>query len=708
MYTHGAAGTADFGNRPSRAVVHRPMKAALLVCLLAATALAAPRYPRGARLDPTLSEHVKVAEEAWTAAENEPDPTKQAARWEEAAAAFARVDVAPVDLSVKRAAALAGWLAWKNTIGAPQPQHSAGRFEPLKPRALPAREQHLVEAIDRYARYVTDPADPELPVALFLKAMTAASFDQLEAAIPIYRDILKRFPKHPTAAWSATLALDAYNRLQQFDQLLALANELAANPALLKDRDDLTAQVKMIQRAARRKAAGDLEKRAQESKDLAHYVEAGQAYLDIYNANPDEDGGDEVLYNAGVSFQEGAAMANAIQMYSLIQKRFPRSRLAARALARLGKLYGDIAMYDRAAEMLETYAKKYAGEKDAYAAMSDAVFYRKAIGDRAKAIEDTKYFVKVFTAKRPRDAANAMFSLTALYDETPAQLQKHLREYIKVFCAKGEPGWLVAAHAKLGLLLWKQSCPKPGYGGLCVKAVENAPRVCGKGTTRTLAAVPRDERKVKEAFVELTAAIKELERQRHDDDASARYFYAQAKLAMADLELERSIALALPTNLDFDPSNRTANEASMKRFDSWFSDKVKATAAATRQYEAVLSIKDAASSIDATERLALATQALEATLVATPLPKALRAADKKAAYCNALTTAAEPLHARTIESYGVCLAKSTELAWFSDASARCERELSVLRPDEFPLSTELRAPATYVAPVIAAEPPIRY
>ena len=93
-------------------------------------------------------------------------------------------------------------------------------------------------------------------------------------------------------------------------------------------------------------------------------------------------------------------------MFNLLEKYYPNSKITARAIARLGKAYGDIAFYDRASEKLEQYAKKYAGEKDAYDAMSDAVFYRKGIGDDDKAIDDTKYFIKTFgseeAGRRPR------------------------------------------------------------------------------------------------------------------------------------------------------------------------------------------------------------------------------------------------------------------------------------------------------------------
>src|SRR5690606_399051 len=121
------------------------------------------------------------------------------------------------------------------------------------------------------------------------------------------------------------------------------------------------------------------------------------------------------------------------------------SKLSAKALARIGKAYGDIAFYDQSAAKLEEYAKKYAGEKDAYDAMSDAVFYRKGIGDDAKAIENTKYFIKTFGKKKPAEAANAHFSLTSVYEKQGDKdvVVKHLRDYIRTYGTKGGADRLV-------------------------------------------------------------------------------------------------------------------------------------------------------------------------------------------------------------------------------------------------------------------------
>src|SRR5262249_11402560 len=198
-----------------------------------------------------------------------------------------------------------------------------------------------------------------------------------------------------------------------------------------------------------RKGAEKKEAEAKAGNDYAKFVVCGQAYMDIYNRNPEANENDQVLYNAGVCFEEGKSIGAAILAYNTLEKYYPNSKITARAVARLGKAYGDVAFYRQAAERLEQYAgadkkkKGYAGEKDAYEAMSNAVFFRKGIGDDAKALEDTTYFIATFGPKKPQEAANAMFSMTGIYEkqiEKPADgdaLIKHLREYIHRFGPTG-------------------------------------------------------------------------------------------------------------------------------------------------------------------------------------------------------------------------------------------------------------------------------
>jgi tetratricopeptide (TPR) repeat protein len=451
--------------------------------------------------------------------------------------------------------------------------------------------------------------------------------------------------------------------------------------------------------------AEELERAAHESHDPELWMPAAEAYFAIYTASPKSPTGDEPLYNAAVCFEEARAISSATRLFDLLRKQYPNSKLAPRATARLAKLYGDIAMYDRAAQLLEEYAKKYAGEKDAYDALSDAVYYRKATGNRAKAIEDTRYFVKMFGATRSRESADAMWSLTALYDGDEAI--KHLREYMRTFGGKGGAGRIVIAHGKIGQLLLKQSCSVRGVDGLCV-AVKQTPRTCGKGTTTTFTVTARNKRKVDEARVELAQAIREYERNPPTDDVEARYAYAQALVASADLELEPFLALGFPRGLDFADKHRLE---SMKRFNAWLEQEQKSGAELTRKYEAVLATKDTASSITAASRLAIVSRSFATAMAMAEAPRDVKrdpfAAEKQKAFCEKMIEVAEPLEERAAMGYGVCLAKSTELAWFSESSALCERELARMKPDEFPLAHEVRITPIDYAPVIAAEPPLR-
>src|SRR5262249_6022729 len=136
-----------------------------------------------------------------------------------------------------------------------------------------------------------------------------------------------------------------------------------------------------------------------------------------------------------------------------------------------------------------------------------------------------------------------------------------------------------------------------------------------------------------------------------------------------------------------------------------------------KKYSDVLAIKDNANSIAAAARLGQVTQEFSDQLFTAEIPAEVRktqmiegydlAQDKVDAYCDALTTAAEPLADKSLAAYGTCLSKSTELGWFSDWSKLCEHELGQIKPEQFPAASELHGEADNVAPIAAPEPPAK-
>jgi len=599
-----------------------------------------------------------------------------------------------------------------------------------QPQPIPEKEERMLAAFDVYIDYIKDPKDDELVGMKFLKANIYRRYNHFDKAIPLFMDILDKHKEHETAEFSANLLLDTYNRTQKYDEMIALVDKLDADTKFLQGKDDLRATLDRLKAQSMRKRAEQLEKDARASSDFAKFVACGQAYLDIYNRDPESEQNDEILYNAGVCFEDGRSIGAAISAYNLLQKYYASSKLSAKALARIGKAYGDIAFYEQSAAKLEEYARKYAGEKDAYDAMSDAVFYRKGIGDDAKAIENTRDFIKMFGAKRPKEAANAHFSLTSVYEKQGDKnvVIKHLREYIRGYGTKGGADRLVIAHAKIGQLLWEQSCPVKQINGTCVKIVRerainmknkkrsrgsDQPTQCGPDSKIKLTVVKRDDRKLKDAMAAFTAAAKAFEKvggKTGGDEGGARYYYGLAKIAEADRDLEEYLALKFPANLNFDPQNKKVAEKSMKRFNDWVSQKQKVGGQPPKKYEAVLGIKDAANSITAAARLGQISQNFSDALFTAEIPKDVRSgefADEKVeAFCDRMTEVAEPLEAASLNAYSVCLQKSTELGWFSEWSKLCEHELGQIRPEDYPSASELRAEPTNVAPVIAVEPPV--
>jgi len=695
------------------------------------------------------------AELLWSRAENEKNARLQTELWENAAVAFTDVvKTGKLDAKMTKEAAYASVLGWKNALNVdPRAKQQAEIDDKAynektinEPKPIPEREQKMLAAFDIYIQYIKDPKDDELVGMKFLKANMYRRYNHWDKALPLFQEILDKHREHETAEYAANLLLDSYNRLQRYDEMIALADKLTKDPKFLEGKDDLAATLKKLKAQSMRKTAEQTEKLAKEKKDFALYVECGQKYLDIYNSNPEATDNDEVLYNAGVCFEEGRSIGVAIQMYNLLKKYYPNSKITARATARLGKAFGDIAFYDRAADELEAYAKKYAGEKDAHDAMSDAVFYRKGIGDDAKAIEDTKYYIKTFGKKMPGEAANAAFSLTSIYEKQGDKdaVIKHLRDYIRTHGSKGGADKLVIAHAKIGQILYEQSCPVKLVDGACVKITREravvtkkakkkkgkeryeAPLQCGPESKIKLTVVKRDDRKMRDAMKEFAAAAKEFNKVKDDKEATggARYYYALGKFNEANVEFEKFLDIKFPQNLNFGdglPEHKKQNEElskkSKKRFEEWLTQKQKAAEAANKKYEAVLSVKDNANSIAAAARLGQITQNFSDQLFTAEIPKDVRASkiidgydiaqDKVDAYCDALTTAAEPLAEKSLTAYSVCLSKSTELGWFSEWSKLCERELGQIKPEDFPTASELRGESTLTAPVIAVEPPAK-
>ncbi len=675
------------------------------------------------------------AELLWTRAENEKNPRLQTELFENTAIAFTDVvKHGKVNAQLIKTAAYAAVLSWKNALNVDPrvrdtPVDDDKNYEKIQPpQPIPEREQKMLAAFDIYINYVKDPKDDELVGMKFLKANIYRRYNHFDKALPIFEEILDKHREHETAEYAANLLLDIYNRMKRYDEMIALANKLDDDKKFLEGKDKLREVISGLRMTSERKRAEDKEARAKETGDLSLYVECAEAYIKVFNRDTNAKNADELLYNAGVCFEQGKSIGAALEMFNKLSQLYPDSKLTARAIAKLGNNYSAVAYYDRAASKYEEYAKKYAGEENAFQAMSDAVFYRKGIGDDPKAIEDTKYFIKTFGTKDPQKAADAFFSLTGVYEKQgdPDQVVKHLRQYISQYGKKGGADRLVVAWAKIGMTLWNQSCPVKTVDGSCVRVTRERalatkqskrrkgsaqPTQCGPESKIKLVTVNRDERQVKDAMAAFSRAAAEYEHSggKGGDEGAARYFYAQAKFYQAEKDFEEYLALRFPRGLNFDPQSPGIKKRSDKRLTEWFNEKQKIGESARVKFEATIGTKDAASAIAAAARIGQIQQNFSDALFTAEIPEDVRtgsfADEKVEAFCDRLTELAEPLASKSLQAYTGCLNKSTELGWFSEWSRLCERELGQIEPDKYPTASELRGNPDAIAPISDIERP---
>ena len=693
------------------------------------------------------------AELLWSRAENEEDARRQTDLWEQAAVAFTEVvksgKVKKADI---KESAHASVLAWQNALkvdprseGVKPPSKIDTTTVP-KPKPIAERKQKMIEAFDVYIEYVKNPKDNELVLMKFYKGRIYWQHHHYDKAIPLFENIVQKHLKHDVAQFSVNLLLDSLNRSQKYRQMLTWVDKLLTKTSFLSKNPETKANLMLLKRQSLSKAARAMK----ESKD---YIGCGDAFNEIYNQDPEAANADEMLFASGVCYEEGKSIGAALTSFRLLRKFFPDSSYSKLATYRLGDNFARVGYYKRAAEKYEEYARRWAGQKDAYDALSDAVFYRKGIGDDKQAITNTKQFIGKFANARKKkyaEGASAHFSLTSIYEKqgNNDKVIDHLKEYVAKHGRHGGVDRIVVAYAKIGMLLWRKSCPWRTVNGSCVKlsrsrnTAARRRRARRKSTLRTqcgpahkikLKVLERDPGTAKQARGYLQRAVATYQKAIKADPkgakigSKARLFamnnhYAAARFYLIERDYEKFLSLNIPTKLNFDPKKPKKRKDSQKRFQSWMKRKAGMLDRLGREeagggkalgaFYQIIQIRGGGAhyALASAARVGQMAQNFADQLFTSPIPKNVRsgpyAEDLIDHYCDALTEAAEPLEAKSLKFYGFCLEKSNELNWFNSWSKLCEKELGQIRPDLFPTASELHADAKSVAIEIDIEKPV--
>jgi tetratricopeptide (TPR) repeat protein len=501
---------------------------------LCGLAKGAPKYERTPHTPSTSTDPAMVAaERKWTIAAAARGPA-QTDLWEDAAVAFIAIaeagKLADADLALAARSALA---ALKNsmTVDPRVREKPPSKFDPDPdripvPQELTPRDQRMLRVLDVAARFET----AEDRVALvFMRANLLRRYDQLDKAIPIFLEIIASHPEHRLAENSANLALDSYNRLRRYDEMLALANKLRLDKKLLANRDELANTVRQLHARGQRLVAHEASTRARETGDHRYYEKCAVAYLSIIEDAPRRSDDDELLYNAFVCFEQAGAIDRANDVLRRQKTDFPNSQLTRRAELRVIDLLARVGRFDEAATAGEQWVGSNFFESETPDLLDNTIRWRSATGGldaalrvldrylvRAKKVPlatDRSAFTALFLAERfldqsraqsPPDAARSRAVAVRLVSRPPPHTRK----------TQTDPD----SRLDIARIVAAAACPIPLVDGLCPRTRD-----------ASLMAIAR----------------RELSRVQRPNDA--------VTLFLADLALEAILAKRAPTaNLDAD------------------------------------------------------------------------------------------------------------------------------------------------------------
>jgi len=617
-----------------------------------------------------------------------------------------------------------------------------------KPQPVPKKQLLMLDAFETYLRLV--PKAPERIRIHYQKARIFYEVNQFDKAAPIFAEIATQYKTDPLAVVAANLLLNCLEHQKKFNEIATWVDRFLGAPELTKD-----AEFKKVLDTIK---AGIEWKKCEEFEAKKEYKAAGICQNDLVDKYGTDPRVPTLLHDMGVNFTRAKLIGNAMKARQALvdwatgeckkgNTKACKHPLAQKAQFQLGQSYMELAFFESAAKYFENFAEKYGGEKEAPQALSTAVFFRRGLGQDAKAIEDSRDFVKFYGRggkhAKPQEAAAVEFSIGQIYETQKNwdRLVKHYTQYLKEWAKHGGVDREILAHVKIGEVQWRQSCPVAGVNGACIdvkrvsaggkasfvkaakgkKARVKGRTQCGPETKSKITVHARKPAVAKAAQGHFATAIRLFgtskgkvggkdPQDKAIREAEMMYAVAQAKLMQVEASYEKFLAMQVPTGLDFDtdPKKKKKLEESTKKFTKWFEDKSKTLGKLSEEYQSVITLKQAHWAIAALARIGQLYQNYADQLYTVEIPKAPKAppgikqeefaemfAEK---YCDAMVDQVEKwkLVPKASEGFGKCLNKSTELFWYNEWSALCEQELNQLDPRSFPMAVEIRAQPGYV------------
>ncbi|HET9452537.1 MAG TPA: hypothetical protein VFO83_16725, partial [Aggregicoccus sp.] len=541
--------------------------------------------------------------------------------------------------------------------------------------AIPAPKRALLDACERYVRYVPK-GDKRVEIE-FKAANIYYRYNHFDEAVLRFSEIALNYPEYKfengerAAEIAANLILDSYNLLQDYAKVNEWARRFYNNDRLASGpfRDQLA---KLIEQSSF-KLVNQLEAKGE-------YARAAEAYLTFVAEFPKSEIADKALYNASVDFFKAKMVDRSIQTRQRIIQSYPRSSFIPACIYANAEAFEAIGDFSEAADSYELYVRGYerstgaksvparvrarasklrnkqaragaaqAEKKDpvqvweeskAQVALFNAATYRDGLGQYRAALKDRERFLELWP--KSKDAEQVFLSIADLHEKSGAyaRAMKHLEAYEREYLRF--PSKVLEAEGRIAAI-YEQKLRRP-----------------------------RDANRVYNRIYDYYEKLPRRTRKELDKPALAAV--ARAHLLRIEPDYNHYARLRLSWGR---PASPQAFKASIK-------DKKKALDVVTRLYVETVQLGAADSGICALQRLGLAYENFADKVINAPMPpgtdEAMRE-ELRAQFANE----AQPLKDQAAEAFKSAVAKGHELVVYNDCF---KKSLQLLRttyaPEQFP------------------------
>jgi tetratricopeptide (TPR) repeat protein len=599
-----------------------------------------------------------------------------------------------------------------------------GEWEKFKPKELTSMQKGMVQAFNRYVCYIKPAkgdkeAEEQFVEVKYARARTYFEAQNWEEAALAFRDVAINHSDKDAGIFAAQLYLESINvlgsraeppRPECFDDMakdVPVFLELYCKGNKFEDNKESCETLTRIQFDIQRlraqkiveRADGQLDKgQAREAVD--NYKKGADAYLDLwrgYCEAPLSKGekvkqcerANEIVYNMARAYQAARLLAKSIQARQILldpKYGMHESELAQKAIYEIGGNYQAIAVYDRAADYFERYAKasNYKGEF-ADQALSDAVVLRLGLGQDDMAIDDANAFNRYYGARKPAQAAQIAFAVAAHYGEKKdwGNVEKRLAGAMRLIDGKATVDVQAQAHALLG-----RAYAKSNKGAVAAKEYGKVVALWKdpKAAVSSIEGIAGEDANAKQR--RLGRALEAV--------GESIFFFAEQKKAKVD-------KVAFPEYKGPGSKEQVLKHIGTKVKD-WIGKKRPLIDEASAEYKKIVDLQPVPPPrwvIAAGSRVGEMWGTFVKEFRAAPIPDSMKKDyEIRTAYYGALDEASEPQKQQAKGAYDLCLGYSVKYQYFDEYSRACEEWLAQNYKSEYHLVDEFRGAPNRVNSVL--------